>query len=69
MWIKLLTYLCPQGFVIVPKEPTDKQISAGLQAALELMDQNKIDALSPFEDYPPPKQTTAICYTAMIKAA
>jgi hypothetical protein len=58
-----------RGYMLVPKEPTDAQVTNALYWALEWMRQHKVDGLSPFKDYPPVKDTTRGMYRAMILAA
>lgn len=55
-----------EGLVIVPKEPTDRQVAAALEWALDWMKQHGVDGLSPFKDYPPVAETTRGMYRAMV---
>jgi hypothetical protein len=64
----ILEALNDAGFAIVPKEPTTAMICGALEASLEIMAENGVNALSPFGDYPPPGEVTKRCYRAMIKS-
>lgn len=49
-------------------EVTDEMLAAGLEEALKVMDENGVDGLSPFTDYPSPSETMRRVFIAMSKA-
>jgi len=59
----------PDGWQLVPMQPTAEQHIAAMEFALEHMKSHGVTALSPFKDYPPLRETTAGMYRAMIAAA
>ena len=67
---RLLTAaLAVDGMALVPKEPTLEQHIAAMEFALAHMEAHGVTSLSPFEDYPPLRETTAGMYRAMLAAA
>lgn len=54
--------------VTVPREPTDAMLAAALQASLDFMTENGVNALSPFETYPSPTEAIRRAYRAMVAA-
>lgn len=59
----------PEGWKLVPVEPTTAQHIAAMEFALDHMKEHGVTALSPFSDYPPLRETTAGMYRAMVGAA
>jgi len=57
------------GWKLVPVEPTPGMLAAALQASLGIMNENGINGLSPFKDYPSPTETTRRAYIAMLSAS
>lgn len=58
----------PDGWKLVPQEPTNDMIAAALQASLDIMKENNVSALSPFTEYPAPGAITRRVYRAMLDA-
>jgi hypothetical protein len=58
----------PEGWRLVPAEPTTAQHIAAMEFALAHMKAHGVTSLSPFKDYPPLRETTAGMYRAMVGA-
>jgi hypothetical protein len=57
------------GLKVVPAEPSPLMLAAGLQESIRIMEEYGVDGLSPFKEYPSPKEVTRRVYKAMIAAA
>lgn len=55
--------------VVVPIEPTNAMILAGLERGLAWMKENDVDGLSPWQDYPKVSDTMRVIVRAILLSA
>ena len=54
---------------VVPREPSNEMLLAGLERGLAWMEEHGVDGLSPWQDYPKPTETMRVIVRAMLATA